>query len=171
MGLGELGCGALRALAPFGFALSGWARGKHVIDGVRTFYGADGLRPFLAQCDILICLLPLTPATAGILDRGLFATLPQGAALIHVGRGQQLDHAALTEALDSGQLRAAILDVTEPEPLPQGHLFWSDPRILLTPHIACVTRIESCMPALANNIRSHQSGRPMRGVVEPERGY
>lgn len=171
MGLGELGRASLRALAPFGFALSGWARGAHKIEGVRTFQGPDGLHPFLAQCDILICLLPLTPATVGILDSTLFAQLPRGAALIHVGRGLQLDHAALMEALDSGQLRAAVLDVTEPEPLPQGHFFWSDPRILLTPHIACITRIESYMPTLAHNIRMHRSGNSMRGLVDRERGY
>ena len=171
MGLGELGQGALRALAPFGFALSGWARSPHGIKGVETFHGADGLHPFLAQTDILICLLPLTDATRTILDADLFDSLPDGAALVHVGRGQQLDHAALTAALDSGKLRAAVIDVTEPEPLPAGHPFWSDPRILLTPHIACITRLETSVPQICKNLQRHRQGEPLRGVVDPERGY
>jgi len=171
MGLGELGQGALRALAPFGFALSGWARSPHKLDGVNTFHGADGLRPFLAQTDILICLLPLTDATRTILDAELFDSLPDGAALVHVGRGQQLDHAALTAALDRGKLRAAVIDVTEPEPLRAGHPFWSDPRILLTPHIACITRLETSVPQICKNLQRHRQVEPLRGVVDPVRGY
>ena len=171
MGLGELGRGALRALAPFGFALSGWARSRRDIAGVTTFHGPDGLAPFLAQTDILVCLLPLTDETRGILDDRLFAQLPPNAALVHVGRGQHLDHDALTRALDAGRLRAAFVDVTAPEPLPQGHPFWTDPRIVLTPHIACITRIEASLPALAENIRRHRAGQPMEGVVDPSRGY
>lgn len=171
MGLGELGQGALRALAPFGFALSGWARSPHKLDGVNTFHGADGLRPFLAQTDILICLLPLTDATRTILDAELFDSLPDGAALVHVGRGQQLDHAALTAALDRGKLRAAVIDVTEPEPLRAGHPFWSDPRILLTPHIACITRLETSVPQICKNLQRHRQGELLRGVVDPVRGY
>lgn len=171
MGLGELGRGALRALAPFGFALSGWARSRRDIAGVTTFHGPDGLAPFLAQTDILVCLLPLTDETRGILDDRLFAQLPPDAALVHVGRGQHLDHDALTRALDAGRLRAAFVDVTAPEPLPQGHPFWTDPRIVLTPHIACITRIEASLPALAENIRRHRAGQPMEGVVDPSRGY
>lgn len=171
MGLGELGQGALRALAPFGFALSGWARSPHTIDGVKTFHGAEGLGAFLAQTDILICLLPLTDATRGILNRDLFNSLPDDAALVHVGRGQQLDHDALIEALENGKLRAAVIDVTEPEPLPVDHPFWRDPRILLTPHIACITRLETSLPGICANLRRHRAGQPLHGVVDPRLGY
>ncbi|MEO9631253.1 MAG: glyoxylate/hydroxypyruvate reductase A [Sulfitobacter sp.] len=171
MGLGELGRGALRALTPFGFALSGWARSAHQIEGVNTFHGEDGLRHFLGQTDILVCLLPLTPATRNLLDSKLFERLPDGAALVHVGRGQQLDHDALTRALDAGKLRAAVIDVTEPEPLPAGHPFWEDPRIMLTPHIACITRLETSLPGICENLKRHHAGQPLHGIVNKSLGY
>lgn len=171
MGLGELGKGALEALKPFGFALAGWARSPHAIDGVECFHGAGGLGDFLARTDILICLLPLTPQTEGILNAALFSQLPRGAALVHVGRGRQLNHGDLTAALDGGQLSAAVLDVVHPEPLPQGHPFWSDPRIVLTPHIACITQMETLAPAIAANLANHAQGKPMLGEVALERGY
>jgi len=171
MGLGELGKGALKALAPFGFSLAGWARSEHVIEGVDCYHGADGFEAFLARTDILVCLLPLTSQTEGILDAALFSRLPKGAALVHVGRGRQLNHMDLVEALNSGQLRSAVIDVTEPEPLPPGHPFWSDPRILLTPHIACITRVDMLAPAIAANLLNHRQGKPMLGEVALDRGY
>lgn len=171
MGLGNLGQAALAAVMPFGFACSGWARSPRAIEGVTVFHGEDGLDPFLAQTDILICLLPLTDATTGILGPSLFDRLPMGAALVHAGRGQQLDHDALIAALDSGRLRSAVIDVTDPEPLPAGHPFWTDPRIILTPHIACITRIEACIPVVCDNIGRHRRGAPLHGVVDPVLGY
>lgn len=171
MGLGNLGKAVLKRLAPFGFSLSGWARRQHNIDGVTTFYGTDGLELFLKQVDILICLLPLTKTTKGILNYKLFSTLPQGSALIHVGRGQHLNHQDLIRALESEQLRAAVIDVTEPEPLPEDHPLWSIPRVILTPHIACITRIEACIPAISENIKRHQKGKTLNGVVDSNHGY
>lgn len=171
MGLGELGKGALAALKPFGFSLSGWARSRHEIDGVQCYHGADGLKEFLAKTDILVCLLPLTAQTEGILSTNLFAQLPQGAALVHAGRGKQLNHEDLLTALDCGQLRSAFIDVTNPEPLPSGHPFWSDNRIILTPHIACITRIDMLVPAIAANLLSHRNNEALQGEVKLSRGY
>jgi glyoxylate/hydroxypyruvate reductase len=171
MGLGNLGQGALQALAPFGFTLSGWARSSRDIDGVTTFHGTEGLEPFLNQTDILICLLPLTDETKNILNQKLFDMLPQGAALVHAGRGQQLDHQSLIDALDAGQLRSAVIDVTDPEPLPAGHPLWTDSRIILTPHIACITRIEACIPVVSDNIKRHLNGKALCGVIDPSLGY
>lgn len=171
MGLGSLGCAVLERLATYGFRLRGWNRSPRSIEGVQTFAGADRLQPFLAECDILVCLLPLTPATQGILNRELFAALPKGAAVVNVGRGPHLVDADLLAALDSGQLSRAILDVTEPEPLPSEHPFWTHPRIFVTPHVASMTQPETAAPILLENIRRHRRGEPLVGVVDRRRGY
>lgn len=151
--------------------MRGWNRSPRTIDGVETFAGADQLQAFLTGCDVLICLLPLTPATQGILNRELFAALPPGAALVNVGRGPHLVDADLLAALDSGQLSHAILDVTEPEPLPPEHPFWTHPCVFVTPHVASMTQPETAAPILLENIRRHRRGEPLVGVVDRRRGY
>jgi glyoxylate/hydroxypyruvate reductase A len=171
MGLGSLGCAVLERLASYGFQLRGWNRSPRQIEGVETYAGTDQLQPFLAGCDILICLLPLTPATQGILNRDVFSALPRGAALINVGRGPHLVDADLIEALGSGQLSRAILDVTEPEPLPAEHPFWTHPRVFVTPHVASMTQPETAAPILLENVRRHQRGEPLRGLIDRGRGY
>lgn len=171
MGLGVLGQAVLGALAPFGFVLSGWSRTPKRLAGVACYSGSDGLDAFLGDCDILVCLLPLTPATRHILDSQLFAHLPRGAALVNLARGGHLVQSDLLEALDCGRLSAAILDVCEPEPLPAGHPFWQHPRILLTPHIAGVTRPETAARIVLENIRRHRAGEPLRDVVDRTAGY
>ena len=171
MGLGELGCAALDTLRPFGFPLAGWSRSAKTIEGVRSFAGEGALPAFLAQTDILVCLLPLTEATRGILGADLFARLPAGASLLHVGRGPQLDAAALIAALDRGHLASAMLDVTEPEPLPAGNPLWQHPRIILTPHIASSTQPETAAAAVIENIRRHRAGLAPIGLIDRARGY
>lgn len=171
MGMGSLGCAVLERLASYGFRLRGWNRSPRSMQGVETFAGGDQLKPFLAGCDVLICLLPLTPATQGILNREVFAALPPGAALINVGRGPHLVDADLLAALDSGQLSRAILDVTEPEPLPPEHPFWTHPRVFVTPHVASMTQPETAAPILLENIRRHQRGEPLTDVIDRCRGY
>jgi len=168
MGLGQLGRAVLDMLGPFGFALSGWSRSAPAIPGVKT---VSALEPFLAGCDILVCLLPLTAETTGFLDERLFSLLPQGAALVHVGRGRQLDQGALLHALDSGRLRSAWLDVTEPEPLPRDHPFWNHPGIVLTPHVACQTRAADGAAHVIAAIRAHRAGQAVPGLVDRQRGY
>lgn len=171
MGMGALGRAVLERLATYGFRLRGWNRSLRAMDGVESFAGADQLQPFLEGCDVLICLLPLTPATKGILNRKLFSALPAGAALINVGRGPHLVDADLLEALDSGRLSRAILDVTEPEPLPAEHPFWAHPRVFLTPHVASMTQPESAAPILLENVRRHQQGEPLADAIDRSRGY
>ncbi len=171
MGLGTLGQAAALQLLSLGFRCSGWSRTPKSVSGVTCWSGDDQLQPFLAESDILVCLLPLTSRTRGILNSDVFNQLPAGAGLIHAGRGQQLNHQDLLTALDSGQLSQAIVDVTDPEPLPEDSPFWTHPALWLTPHIASETQPETSVRVLLENIRCHQRGAPIEGLIDPQRGY
>lgn len=171
MGLGTQAQRILATLGSMGFALSGWARSAHQITGVDCYAGDAQLPAFLSQCDILLCVLPLTEQTQGILNRHVFAQLPRGAALINMGRGRHLVEDDLLDALDSGQLSGAILDVLQEEPAPADHPFWDHPQIVLTPHIAAMTQPATAFGVLLENIRRHQRGERMIGEVDRNRGY
>lgn len=140
-GLGVLGQSAARALAAIGYAVRGWSRSPKddLPAGITAFHGDAARAEFLAGCDTLVCLLPLTEDTHGLLNADLFAQLPRGARLVNVGRGAHLVQDDLLAALDSGQLASAVLDAFVQEPLPPGHPFWQHPAITVTPHIATRT--------------------------------
>ena len=140
MGMGVLGRAVLERLATYDFRLRGWNRSVRLMQGVESFAGSDQLQRFLKGCDVLVCLLPLTSSTKGVLNHKVFSALPAGAAVINVGRGPHLVDADLLDALNSGRLSRAILDVTDPEPLPREHPFWTHPRVFLTPHVASMTQ-------------------------------
>ncbi|TDI67558.1 MAG: glyoxylate/hydroxypyruvate reductase A [Alphaproteobacteria bacterium] len=171
MGLGVLGSAAAEALARFGFPLAGWTRTARDWPLGEAFHGRGGLRPFLAISDILVCLLPLTPETEGILDAGAFAALPSGAALINAARGGHVVEADLIDALDSGALGAATLDVFATEPLAQDHPFWAHPRVRVTPHVAAITYGDTTAREIALNIGRFRAGAPMSGLVDRARRY
>lgn len=171
LGLGTLGRAVLERLRAFGFSCAGWSRSAQQIYGVACHHGPDGLQDFLAGTDILICLLPLTDSTRGILSKPLFDQLPRGATVINVGRGGHLVQDDLLQALDAGQLSAAVLDVCEPEPLPPEHPFWTHPQVMLTPHIASMTQPETAVDAVVDNLRRYRQGLPMVGLVDRARGY
>jgi glyoxylate/hydroxypyruvate reductase A len=171
MGLGALGTPVAAALAQLGFAVRGWSRGPRAVDKVACFAGADALPDFLDGLDVLVNLLPLTPHTADILDRTLFARLAPGAQLINIGRGAHLVEDDLLRALDSGQLAQATLDVFREEPLPPDHPFWRHPRIEITPHVAALTLRRESARQIATKIDRLERGLPVDGVIDRTSGY
>ncbi len=171
MGLGELGGAAARLLARHGFTVRGWSRSPRQIDGVTAFAGPAELEAFLRGADILVCMLPLTPDTEGILDARTLALLPRGARLVNVARGRHLVEADLLAALDDGQLAHATLDVFRIEPLPAEHPFWAHPRIRVLPHTASYSQAEVAAEVVVENLRRLQGGRPLLYLVDRRRGY
>lgn len=171
MGLGVLGRDAADKLRPFGFPLRAWTRERRNTPGIESFQGENGLTPFLNGCDILVCLLPLTAETRGILNANRFAAMPRGAAIINAARGGHVVTADLLAALESGQLSGATLDVTDPEPLPADHPLWRHPMVTITPHVASLTLPETAAAIMAQTIRNLRSGLPINGLVDLDRGY
>lgn len=171
MGLGEIGRAVAGQLTGFKFKLRGWSRQQKNLPGVDCFAGPAALPEFLASCDILLCLLPLTPETRGLLNADLFAHLPMGAALINAGRGAQLNEADLLTAMQSGRIGSATLDVFQTEPLPSDHPFWRQERLFITPHVASITDARAAARIIAEQIANDQAGRPLTHVVDQMRGY
>ena len=171
LGLGVLGSAVATQLQQFGYPVRGWSRRPKTLANIDCFAGQDQFRSFLSQCHVLICLLPLTQQTAGILNLDTFSALPSGAFLVNVARGQHLVENDLLTALNSGQIAAAWLDVFQTEPLPQNHPFWSDQRIMITPHIAAVTLPHEVIDQVVEAIDCCQTGKPLKNVVDLERGY
>ena len=179
MGLGVLGSAAARALCGFGYQVRGWSRERKQLQGVACYAGAGELDAFLADTDILAVLLPLTPATQGILNRSLIAKLSRrgrderlpGAVLINAGRGGLQIDADILAALDAGDLYAASLDVFETEPLPHSSRLWSHPRVLVTPHNAAESAPSAIARYALRQTAAHRRGERLSHVVDLKRGY
>jgi glyoxylate/hydroxypyruvate reductase A len=176
MGLGTLGSDAAEVLRRIGFRVSGWSRSPRQIEGVECFHGKAQLDAFLERTNILVCLLPFTPETRHILNRGLFAKLnrnsPMGApVLINAGRGGLQNEADILECLDDGTLGATSLDVFANEPLPADSPFWTHPKVVLTPHNAADTDPDEISKYVARQIERFEAGGALENVVDPARGY
>lgn len=171
LGLGALGNACATALAQLGFPVTGWSRSAKSIPGITCEYGDAGFARALQQAQILILLLPDTPATHNTLDAKTLSLLPKGARIINPGRGPLIEDAALLAALDSGHLAHATLDVFRQEPLPQEHPFWAHPQITVTPHIAAETRPLTASQMIAQNIQRGETGLPLLNQVNRDLGY
>lgn len=171
LGYGAIGAKVGGTLADLGFEIAAWTRSARTVPGVVHFHGAEGFRPFLAQSHFLICLLPLTAETTGVLDRAAFDAMPAPAYLISMGRGRHVVTDDLVAALESGRLAGAFLDVTEPEPLPAGHPLWAMENVRITPHCSGPTNAATAADQVAANIRRALDGAPLENRVAREKGY
>lgn len=170
LGLGEMGISIATRMRENGYEVAGWSRTPKNITGIRCFADKE-LNDFLAHTNVLICCLPLTSQTDGILDLELFQQLRNPSYLINVGRGRHLVEEDLIYALQTGALAGACLDVFTEEPLPENHIFWNRSRITITPHIASVTDPLEAAPVILDNYKRMLSGMDLQYEVDKERGY
>jgi len=171
LGLGQLGQAAARMLAGIGFPVTGWSRRQKEVNAIICLSGEDGLRHALSTAQILVLLLPDTPATENIVNSETLALLPDGAVIVNPGRGPLIDDDALLAALDLGKIGHATLDVFRKEPLPADHPYWHHPKVTVTPHIAAETRPATAARVIAENIRRSEAGEPLLYRVDRSRGY
>jgi glyoxylate/hydroxypyruvate reductase A len=171
LGLGVLGSRVAEALLHFGYPVRGWSRTPRNLPGVQCFAGAAQFEDFLAATRVLVCLLPLTPETEGIVNRRTLGQLQPQSYVINVARGAHVVDEDLLEMLDSGHLAGATLDVFRTEPLPQDHPFWKHPKVTVTPHTSARTLRDESVAQIAGKILALERGEPIAGVVDRERGY
>ncbi len=171
MGIGAIGSVIAQLLDKVGFQVTGWSRSKKELGAIRTFYGEEQRDVFLKTADILVCVLPLTDQTIGILNRDVFEKLPHGAFIINVGRGKELVDEDLIACIDEGQLSGAALDVFHREPLPQDHPFWHHEKIMITPHTAGDTHPEKAALEVIANYKAMKTGQPLSHTVDRAKGY
>lgn len=171
LGLGELGQTCAKTLSALGFNVVGWSRRPKEIDRIPCYSGNDGLVQAISQSEIIVLLLPNTPETENTLNASTINMLPRGARIINPGRGTLIDDDALLDALNSGQIGHATLDVFRVEPLPADHPYWAHPNVTVTPHIAAETRASTASQVIAENIRRGEVGEPLLYQVDRETGY
>ena len=154
-----------------GFEVRGWSTSKKEIQNVKSFAGNEALDTFLKKSDILINLLPLTKETEGILNIKTLQKLPKGAFLINVGRGEHLIEEDLIQLLDNSHLSGALLDVFREEPLPKNHAYWKHPKIIITPHVASLTNVESAAKQIIENYKRFTNNQKLKHIVSIKKGY
>lgn len=171
LGVGNIGSFVAEKLAVLGFDVKGWAVNEKEIAGVSTFAGDKELAQFLNGTDILINILPVTSQTENIINNQMLSQINKGGYFINVGRGEHLVEEDLIAVLNSGHLSGALLDVYKTEPLPKEHLFWKHPKIMITPHIASITNIESAAYLVVENYQNHLNGLPLKHTLSLTKGY
>ena len=171
MGMGAIGKQVATELQKTGFNVSGWARTEKNSSAIPVYAGADELSKFLRSCDILVCVLPLTSQTKGILNKSIFKQLPKNAFIINVGRGEHVNDSDLLQYISEGHLSGASLDVFHEEPLPNNSPLWKHPRIHITPHIASLTNPISVAPQIIENYYRMKENKPLLNIVSREKGY
>lgn len=171
MGLGNLGADCAKTLSKIGFNVLGWAKSEKSIEGIESYTGTTGLDAFLSKAEIVVCMLPLTPETTGIMNNSFFNKMKDGSCIINVARGPHLNESDLLNAIENKKIRAATLDVFEVEPLTKGHPFWKHKDILVTPHIASLIDPVAGGKAIAENVRKFISGDPIKELIPPGKNY
>src|SRR3982751_5020375 len=171
LGFGMMAKAPALVLQSLGFKVSAWVRSARPAAEVPLFHGRDQLQPFLAQTDIAVCLLPLTPETEGIFCTRTFAMMPKGAMLVNIGRGKHVVEKDLVAALDSGQLSYAALDALYPEPLPPESPLWLHPKVTIMPHVARRPTVGQLVAEVAANLRSLKAGGRLLQEIDVAQGY
>lgn len=171
LGLGALGSAAANRLLQAGFKVRGWSRNRKVINGIECYTGIEELPVMLEKTDILVCLLPLTQDTRGLIDAEILNSLPVGASLINFARGAIVNDMDLRAALNSGRISHAVLDVFETEPLPIQAWHWQHPSITVLPHCSAPTDRETASSIVAANIRRYRDSGELPGTIDVKRGY
>ncbi|MDL2339132.1 MAG: glyoxylate/hydroxypyruvate reductase A [Pseudomonadota bacterium] len=171
LGLGQMGRAVALRLAAQGYRVSGWSARPAELASIHTHTGDDSLGPLLARTDLVVNLLPLTPATRGLLCARTFDAMPRGASLVNLARGAHVVDADLLAALDRGHLQHAVLDVFATEPLPADHRYWLHPNVTVLPHAAAQTDARSAAAVAAANVRRVRFGEPPQSLVDRRRGY
>lgn len=170
LGLGSLGSDLATKLVSLGFEVHGLSRTQKELEGIVT-YGQEGMDAFLKSVNTLVCMLPTTKDTHGIINKKLLSKLPKSSYLINVGRGKQQVDEDILDALESRQLAGAFLDVFPEEPLPSSSPLWSHPKVFITPHIAVVTKVEAAVPQIVENYNRLKAGQPLINLIDREKGY
>jgi glyoxylate/hydroxypyruvate reductase A len=171
LGLGQIGTEVGRFLHSAGFNVIGWSHSEKNIKDITSFTGEVGLKKVVSQADYLVCLLPLTPSTQGILNKSLFSLMPSYGVLINVARGAHLNETDLLKALNNDEIKAAYLDVFQQEPLTNDHPFWQHEKITITPHVSAITSLETAVAQIVENYKRCQSGEEILHSINRDKGY
>ncbi|WP_440053667.1 2-hydroxyacid dehydrogenase [Pseudoalteromonas sp. T1lg65] len=171
MGMGQLGLAVAQRLLANHFTVKGWSSCHKEIEGVAHFFGLEQLSAFYSELNYLVCLLPLTDKTSGILGKQCFTQLPNDCVLLNVARGAHLDESALIEALDAEAIAGAILDVFQTEPLPSENKLWKHPKVTVTPHVAALTSLDTALSQIVDNYKNMVLGLPLENTINREKSY